>query len=186
MATAAWCGVAWCGAVALALAGCGGTDGGEPATATGSFEVRAVSAEARISELPTDAECPQEPLALNESGWICDDATSTAYLVEPASVTAGDVATVRADASEQSGSTAWELRLTFTATGAQRFAEVTQEASETMPPANKIAMVVDGEVVSAPSVMSAIEGGDAVIAGAWDEAKAEALAAAISGTTATQ
>ncbi len=176
---------AWSGVAALVLAGCAGADGGAEASVAGSFEIRAVSAEARVSELPADAECAQAPLALNESGWICDDATSTAYLVEPASLAAGDVATVRAGESEQPDSTAWVVRLTFTATGAKRFEELTTEASGATPPANKIVIVVDGEVVSAPAVMSPILGGEASIAlnDGEAEAEAEALAAAIAGTS---
>ncbi len=174
---------AWCGVAALVLAGCGGSDGGAEASVAGSFEIRAVTAESRISELPADAECAQAPLALNESGWICDDATSTAYLVEPASLAAGDVETVSAEASGQPGSTAWEVMLTFTATGDKKFEELTREASGAMPPANTLVVVVDGEVVAAPSVMSPIEGGIATIALNDGEARAKALAAAIVGSS---
>jgi preprotein translocase subunit SecD len=185
---------AWCGVAALALAGCagtdggtdGGADGGAEAAVAGSFEIRAVSEAARVSELPADAECAQVPLALSESGWICDDATSTAYLVEPASLAAGDVATVSASASGQPGSGAWEVLLTFTATGAKKFEEVTREASGAMPPANTLVVVVDGEVVAAPAVMSPIEGGAATIALNDGEAGAKALAAAIAGPNGAQ
>jgi len=174
---------AWCGTAALALAGCAGSDGGTKVPVAGSFEIRAVSAESRVSELPVGAECAQTPLALSESGWVCDDATSTGYLVEPASLTAAHVATVAAGPSAQSGSTNWSLRVTFTAMGATRFQELTKEASEATPPATKVLMLVDGEVVSAPNVMEPITGGNVMIALKGGEAEAEALAAAIEGSS---
>ncbi len=177
---------AWCGVAALALAGCSGSDGGTQAPVAGSFEIRAVSAEASVSDLPAGAECAQTPLALNESGWVCDDAASTGYLVEPASLGAADVATVAAGPNALPGSTNWLLRVTFTATGATRFRELTKEVSGATPPANKVAMVVDGKVVSAPTVMEAMTGGDVMIALKGGEAEAQALAAAITGTIGAQ
>ena len=182
----------WCGVAALALAGCAGSDGGtkqpvatkEPVA--GSFEIRAVSAEASVSDLPAGAECAQTPLALNESGWVCDAATSTGYLVEPASLAAADVAEVTERPNAQPGSTNWMLGVTFTATGAKTFEELTKKASEATPPANKVVMLVNGKVVSAPNVMETITGGDLMIGLDGGEAEAKAMAAAIAGTIGTQ
>ncbi len=176
----------WCGVAALALAGCAGSDGGTKAPVAGSFEIRAVSAEASVSDLPAGAECAQTPLALNESGWVCDSATSTGYLVEPASLAAADVAEVTQGPNGQPGSTNWAVRVTFTATGAARFEELTKKASEAKPPANKVVMLVDGKVVSAPNVMEPITGGTVEFALKGGEAEAKAMAAAITGTTGTQ
>ncbi len=177
---------AWCGVAALALAGCGGADGGGATTIAGSLEIRAVSAEASAFDLPADVDCAQAPPAPNESGWVCDGATVQAYLVEPASLAADDVATVSARPTDLGRSAPWEVGLTFTATGAKKFEELTREASEAMPPANKVVIVVDGEVVTAPSVSAPIAGGEVVISGNSDKVKAEALEAAIAGTSGTQ
>jgi preprotein translocase subunit SecD len=177
---------AWCGVAALALAGCAGSDGGKKAPVPGSFEVRGMSAEASVSALPAGAECAQTPLALDASGWVCDDATSTGYLVEPASLSATDVAAVSAGSSEQPGSTTWGVRVTFTDTGATKFQEVTRKAAEKTPPANKVVMIVDGKVVLAGAVREAITGGELSIPLKGGEAEAQALATAIGGTPGTQ
>jgi preprotein translocase subunit SecD len=186
---------AWCGVAALALAGCAGSDGGtkQPVATkapvatnhpvAGSFEIRAVSAEANLSELPAGAECTRTPLALSESGWVCDAATFTGYLVEPASIDAGDVAEVTQGPNGQPGSTNWAVRVTFTAAGAAAFEELTSEVYVAKPPANKVALLVDGEPVSAPFVREPITGGTLEIGLKGGEAEAKAMAAAIVGSS---
>ena len=183
---------AWCGAVALALAGCAGSDGGTKlpvatkAPVAGSFELRAMSAESSVADLPAGAECARTPLALGASGWVCDNATSTGYLVEPASLAATDVAEVTQGPNAQPGSTNWLVRVTFTAAGAKTFEELTWKASVATPPANKVVMLVDGEVVSAPFVREPITGGTVEFALKGGEAEAKAMAATIVGTLGPQ
>jgi preprotein translocase subunit SecD len=186
---------AWCGVAALALAGCAGSDGGTKAPVTtkapvaskapvaGSFEIRAVSAEASVSDLNAGAECAQTPLALSESGWVCDAATSTGYLVEPAALAATDVAEVTQGPAGQPGSTNWAVRVTFTALGAAAFEKLTSEVYVAKPPANKVALLVDGKLVSAPSVREPITGGSVTFPVGGGEADAKAMAAAIVGTS---
>jgi|GEM_PF-1990773 len=185
---------AWCGVVALGLAGCVGSDSGSDSGSDGatqepaavSFEIRAVAEQASVVELPASAECARAPLAPDESGWVCVDATSIAYLVEPASLTAADVVTVDVGPNAAQGSSGWMLNVTLTDTGATAFAELTAEAAEATPPANQVAVLVDGEVMSAPSVMEAITGGAIQLAVDGDEAEAQALAAAMMGASGTQ
>ena len=148
-----------------------------------SFEIRAVAEQASVVELPVGAECAQTPLAPNESGWMCVDATSIAYLVEPAALTAADVVTVEVGPSAMPGSSDWMLNVTLTDTGATAFAELTAEASEATPPANKVAVLIDGEVMSAPAVMESITGGTVQFAVDGDEAEAQAMGAAIMGAS---
>jgi len=184
---------AWCAVAALGLAGCTGSDGTSDGGATEpvgvSFEIRAVAEKASVAELPDGAECAQTPLAPNESGWMCVDATSIAYLVKPASLTAADVATVEVVPSAMPGSWDWSLTVTLTDTGATLFEELTKQASEATPPANTLAVMVGGEVMSAPTVMEAITGGEFPIHLKGDEAEAQAMAAAIvaaNGTSGAQ
>ncbi|NTV40596.1 MAG: hypothetical protein HGA51_11670, partial [Demequinaceae bacterium] len=148
----------------------------------GSFEIRAVSAEASVSELPADAECALTPLAQTESGWVCDEATSTGYLVEQASLAASDVATVDTGPSAMPGSANWSVRVTFTAPGAKAFEELTRVTSEATPPADQVVFVVDGEVVWAGTAKEPITGGDVSIPLEGGEAEAQALAAVILGS----
>ncbi|MGC4938800.1 SecDF P1 head subdomain-containing protein [Kribbella sp. DT2] len=79
------------------------------------------------------------------------------------------------------GVEAWVVALKLDDAGAQRFGELTADLAKKAPPANQIAIVVDSRVVSAPSVMSAISGGQLEVSGAFSEEGAEKLAEAIGG-----
>ena len=158
------------------------SDGGTQAPVGGSFEVRAVSAEASIAELPAGVECPQTPLAPSETGWVCDDAALTGYLVGPASITADDVVAVDAGPNAMPGSTNWMVGVTFSARGTKAFEELTKKASEAKPLADKVAIMVDGKVLSAPHAMEPITGGDVMIPLKGGEAKAKAIEAVILGS----
>lgn len=66
------------------------------------------------------------------------------------------------------------ISLTFTPAGAKTFAEVTRVGLR-----RRLAMIVNGEVFSAPTIQGVIEGGKAVITGSFTKQEAEILAARI-------
>lgn len=68
-----------------------------------------------------------------------------------------------------------EVQLTFTDQGAKRFAEVTRDHV-----GQRLAIVIDGKVHSAPKVMAEIPGGKVAISGAFSAQEAAALAARLS------
>lgn len=67
----------------------------------------------------------------------------------------------------------------FDADGRKLFAEVTRELSPTDGQRNRLAMVLDGEVLSAPVIMAAVEGGRAQISGSFAESEAVEIAAVL-------
>jgi len=69
-----------------------------------------------------------------------------------------------------------EVDLTFTAPGTKRFAQVTRDHI-----GERLAIVVDGKVRSAPRGAAEIAGGKAQISGDFSEQEAAALAARLSG-----
>ena len=148
----------------------------------GSFEIRAVSAGASVSDLPAGEQCPQSPLALSDSGWVCGDAARTGYLVGPASITADDVVAVDAGPNAMPGSTNWMVRVTLSAAGAKSLAELTRKVSQAKPPADELALVVDGRVLSAPHVRDTITGASVVVSLKGGEADAKAVEAVILGS----
>ncbi len=109
-------------------------DGGAQAPVGGSFEVREVSAEVRVAELPAGVECPQTPLAPNDSGWMCDDEA------------------------------------------------LTRRVSQAQAPADELALVVDGKVLSAPHVRDTLTGASVVVSFKGGEADAKAIEAVILGS----
>ncbi len=69
-----------------------------------------------------------------------------------------------------------EIQIVFTGRGGKRFAEVTRQYA-----GQRLAVVVDGNVISAPKVMAEISGGKAVISGSFSEEEAKQLARRLSG-----
>jgi preprotein translocase subunit SecD len=75
----------------------------------------------------------------------------------------------------------WTVGLTLDSEGAQTFSRLTSELSKKTPPQNQIAIVVRGRVVTAPSVMSPITGGELEITSNYTQKEAEQLAKDITG-----
>jgi preprotein translocase subunit SecD len=79
----------------------------------------------------------------------------------------------------------WEVLLTFDNEGGQTFADITQRLfsyrgapspTGQVDARNRFAMVLDGEVISAPGVQSVISGGTATITGTFTAEESETLA----------
>lgn len=70
----------------------------------------------------------------------------------------------------------FEVRLSFTSAGADKFADITGRISELEPPRNQFAILLDGAVLSAPRVQLAITGGEAQITGDFTQEEAQQLA----------
>jgi preprotein translocase subunit SecD len=100
------------------------------------------------------------------------------YRLGPVVVTSAGLVSVRA-ARTPAGS--WVIQLQFNAAGARLLATATGRIVTLQPPANELAICVDGVVWSAPTVMSEFTGGSSRIAGDFTEAHAKLLAATITG-----
>jgi preprotein translocase subunit SecD len=97
------------------------------------------------------------------------------YILGPVVLDGSDV--LQASAVKQIGyQPGWEVRFELTAEATQRFADATKEAV-----GKQIAIIVDGQVVSAPTVQDPILNGTGVITGSFDEERAKALAAQLNG-----
>jgi hypothetical protein len=77
--------------------------------------------------------------------------------------------------------TAWYVNLSLDQEGGQLFGQLTTELAAKTPPANQLAIVVRGRVVSAPVVMSPITGGKVQISSKFTKQDAEKLASEITG-----
>jgi preprotein translocase subunit SecD len=183
---------------------------GDRATALGhqpTLEFRPVVATA-MAGVSLSSQTPQSPLGtvpaqLQQQFAALDCAASGtgAQVMDPATdVVACDAVDVRGDRSkfvlgpvavkgtDVSGSTAandaqaggWVVNLRFSAAGSAAFADVTGRIATQTEPANEFAIVVDGAVLSHPSVMEAITAGRAMVSGSFTEAEAKALAAQLS------
>ncbi|HEU0212451.1 MAG TPA: protein translocase subunit SecD [Jiangellaceae bacterium] len=104
----------------------------------------------------------------------CDQDNTSRFLLGPADVVGTDVDSATAVIPQNDVS--WVVDLDFTDEGAQKFLESTQALSAQTFPNNAFAIVLDGRVVSYPTVEEPIAGGRATISGQFSQAEAQALA----------
>ncbi|MBT2403357.1 MULTISPECIES: protein translocase subunit SecD [unclassified Streptomyces] len=95
------------------------------------------------------------------------------WLLGPAGVNGQDVDNAKGIIDPQSGQ--WIVTMQFTDKGADKFAKVTGELAAKQSPQNQFAIVLDGDVVSDPSVSQALTGGNAQISGGFTQQSAQDL-----------
>ncbi|MEC4015577.1 protein translocase subunit SecD [Streptomyces sp. H27-D2] len=108
----------------------------------------------------------------------CKDDGTAKYVLGPVQIEGTDVDGAKAIIDPKSG--AWIVELNFTSGGGKKFADVTGKLATQQPPQNQFAIVLDGEVVSDPSVNTAIAGGSATISGSFTQKSAGDLANVLS------
>ncbi|MEV4879138.1 protein translocase subunit SecD [Streptomyces cyaneofuscatus] len=94
------------------------------------------------------------------------------YVLGPAEVSGSDVDDAKGAIDQQTGE--WIVSMEFTSKGAKKFQTITSRLSQQQPPMNQFAIVLDGEVVSAPSVRTALSK-NAQISGSFNQQSAEDL-----------
>jgi len=105
----------------------------------------------------------------------CDRDGTARYVLGPAEVLGTQVKKATA-AIDQQGSGGWYVALDFNKEGTTKFGAVTQRVVSLAAPQNQVAIVLDGLVVSAPRIISAITGGSAQITGDFTQQEASDLA----------
>jgi preprotein translocase subunit SecD len=123
----------------------------------------------------TDVEATAAGQPVGVGGADPTDATSDAGA--GGSGAGGSGANGGADIDGDGGATSstgqWEVTVTFTATGQEKFTALTEATI-----GRQVAILLDGVVISAPQVLSRIPG-DALISGTFTRPEAEKLAAVI-------
>ncbi|MFD4377462.1 protein translocase subunit SecD [Streptomyces sp. NPDC058486] len=94
------------------------------------------------------------------------------YLLGPAEVEGRDVDDAKAAIDQQSGQ--WIVDMTFTDAGSKKFQSITSKLSQQTEPQNQFAIVLDGEVVSAPRVQTTLSA-NAQISGSFNQQSAQDL-----------
>lgn len=95
------------------------------------------------------------------------------WVLGPAQVNGQDVKDAKGIIDPQRGM--WIVTMEFTDKGADKFAKITGELAAKQSPQNQFAIVLDGEVISDPSVSQALTGGNAEISGGFTQQSAQDL-----------
>ncbi|MGH3415967.1 MAG: protein translocase subunit SecD, partial [Actinocrinis sp.] len=111
----------------------------------------------------------------------CDKDNTAKYLLGPSLVSGTDVTSASAVPVTVSGTPtgSWQINLTFDAKGTSEFSTATQalfNESQSGKGSGQFAIVLDGVVESAPTVQSAITGGQAQITGSFSQSQSDDLA----------
>ncbi|MGW1469299.1 protein translocase subunit SecD [Streptomyces sp. NPDC002308] len=94
------------------------------------------------------------------------------YVLGPAEVSGSDVDNAQGAIDQSTGQ--WIVSMEFTSGGAKKFNKITSTLAQQTSPMNQFAIVLDGEVVSAPSVASALSA-NAQISGNFTQQEAQDL-----------
>ncbi|RKT03686.1 preprotein translocase subunit SecD [Streptomyces sp. 3211.6] len=95
------------------------------------------------------------------------------WILGPAQVAGTDVKDAKGVIDQQRGQ--WIVQMQFTDKGADKFAKITGELATKQAPQNQFAIVLDGKVISDPSVSQALTGGNAEISGGFTQQSAQDL-----------
>jgi len=117
----------------------------------------------------TGADSPSETIV------ACSRTGTSKYILGPAEVLGRQVSKASAGIDQQ-GASAWYVLLTFDGEGTKAFAAQTARVTSLPSPQNQVAIVLDGLVVSAPSIREAIPSGNAQITGSFSQVEAQDLA----------
>jgi len=104
----------------------------------------------------------------------CDRNGGAKFILAPAEVLGRQV-TKAAAALNQSTGAGWVVTLAFNGDGTRAFGTLTSRVTSLAAPLNQVAIVLDGLVVSAPSINEAINSGSAEITGNFTQLEAEDL-----------
>ncbi len=122
--------------------------------------------------------CSFQGLADKEVVYLDEEGT-TKYRLGPVEVTGDAIRKATAvfrTASQTSIQAGWVVEFELTGAGSRTFAEVTTRLVKEPDPKNRLAIVLDRRVISAPRVQSAITGGVGEITGSFTEEEAKDLA----------
>ncbi|MDQ1512319.1 MAG: preprotein translocase subunit SecD, partial [Microbacteriaceae bacterium] len=127
--------------------------------------------------------CAQDRTAASAPGAkplvTCDPQGTSKYLLGPIEVQGTHIsnATSGLRTTSQGATTGeWVVNLTFDGPGTKEFGTVSSRLVSLPEPRNRFAIVLDGKVIEAPSVNSAITNGRAEISGTFTQDTAKALA----------
>ncbi|MDT0457139.1 protein translocase subunit SecD [Streptomyces sp. DSM 41527] len=111
---------------------------------------------------------PSDPIV------ACKQDGAQKYALGPVAVEGTDVSSAKAVFDSQQGQ-GWIVQMDFTSEGGKKFGDITGKLATKTPPQNQFGIVLDGAVVSSPSVDKAIMGGGATISGGFTQQSAEDL-----------
>lgn len=135
-----------------------------------AYQLQCGTDAARIAATSDD---PKKPFV------ACDSSNSVKYILGPAEIEGTDLTKATSSLAVNSQGTptgGWAVNMEFNSKGAEAFHTVTERIHKLQSPRNQFAIVLDGQVLSAPVPSGAIAGGRAEITSHFTSEEAAALA----------
>lgn len=104
----------------------------------------------------------------------CDTDGSAKYLLGPVELTGSAISDATNGLNSQNGQ--WAVNIVFNGAGTKTFGDISQRLFNLQSPQNQFAFVLDGEVISAPSMNAVITDGKPQITGNFDQETSKTLA----------
>src|SRR5699024_79748 len=126
-----------------------------------------------------DAGQVRDNLPTDEAIVACDFEMGAKYILGPLEISGDQIDSAdHGMAATPTGVSAnqWVVNIVFEDEGAEAFREVTQRLTGMSAPQNQFAILLDGQIVSAPASQAVITDGRAQISGNFDEQRAAQLA----------
>lgn len=159
-------------ATAAGTPGAGGDSAATPVSGIApelNAQFAALDCTQEASRQGTGADAPTDTIV------ACDRSGLSKYILAPAEVLGRQVSKASAGIDTQAGNV-WIVQLTFNGEGTKAFGALTSRVTSLASPQNQVAIVLDGLVVSAPSINEAIPSGSAQITGNFSQVEAQDLA----------
>ncbi len=104
----------------------------------------------------------------------CDQQRTAKFILGPVELDGSSISDATNGLEQQTGR--WAVNITFDQNGTEVFGQISQRLYSQQPPLNQFAFVLDGDVLSAPSMDAVILTGKPSITGSFDQESSKALA----------
>ncbi|MFI6643146.1 protein translocase subunit SecD [Streptomyces sp. NPDC050504] len=146
----------------------------EPTPSGGAGDMAALQAKFAATDCTTPAGRANAAAGTKPDDTIvaCGNKGDQKFILGPQEVEGKDIDGARGEFDQQRGQ--WRVTMDFTGSGSKKFQKITSKLSQKQDPENRFAIVLDGQVVSAPSVSQTLSG-SAEITGQFKQQEAQDL-----------
>ncbi|KAA9087014.1 protein translocase subunit SecD [Microbacterium radiodurans] len=144
------------------------TNGSDPAWITEALQARFLAYDC-ADEANDPASAPSDQPLIT-----CDQTNAVKYILGPVELDGSSITDATNGLEQQTGR--WAVNITFNDQGTQTFGQISQRLFGQQPPLNQFAFVLDGSVLSAPSMDAVILTGKPSITGSFDQDSSKVLA----------
>ena len=127
---------------------------------------------------PATLEAAREPAPADQPIVACEPGTGGKYILGPVEISGTDISTAdfgMAQTGQGTSLNQWAVNIEFNGDGTDKFRTISERLTALTGAQNQFAIVLDGQIISAPTMNNVITDGKAQITGNFTQESAEAL-----------